>query len=71
MTDTNSRRGKAVAIVTGTLSIAIALLYLLIVFFLDARGEMRPAPIGQILPNAVWLKAIHMFPGCLCQVFLG
>jgi hypothetical protein len=37
-------RGKIVAIVTGAISIAIAIAYLLLVQLLDFRGEMIPAP---------------------------
>jgi hypothetical protein len=39
-------RGKIVAIVTGVISIAIAIAYLIIVQILDFRGEMLPAPVG-------------------------
>jgi hypothetical protein len=39
-------RGRIVAIVTGVISIAIAIAYLIIVQILDFRGEMLPAPIG-------------------------
>lgn len=41
-------RGKIVAIVTGIIAIAIAVAYLIIVQLLDFRGEMIPAPIGQL-----------------------
>ncbi|BAZ03906.1 hypothetical protein [Calothrix sp. NIES-3974] len=39
-------RSKIIAILTGAISILLALAYLIIVFFLDARGEMKPAPIS-------------------------
>jgi hypothetical protein len=39
-------RSKIVAIITGVISIAIAIAYLIIVQILDFRGEMLPAPIG-------------------------
>ncbi|MBW4669908.1 MAG: hypothetical protein KME60_21470 [Cyanomargarita calcarea GSE-NOS-MK-12-04C] len=39
---------KFVAIVTGAISIIIAIAYLILVQFLDFRGEMKPAPISQI-----------------------
>jgi hypothetical protein len=39
-------RGKIVAIITGFISIAIALAYLVIVQLLDFRGEMIPAPVS-------------------------
>ena len=42
-------RGKLVAIVTGAISVLIAIAYLLVVLLLDSRGEMIPAPVGQIV----------------------
>jgi hypothetical protein len=39
-------RGRVVAIITGIISIAIAIAYLIVVQILDFRGEMLPAPIG-------------------------
>ena len=39
-------RGKIVAIITGVISITIAIAYLIMVQLLDFRGEMIPAPIG-------------------------
>jgi hypothetical protein len=41
-------RGKIIAVVTGAISIAIAIAYLVIVQLLDFRGEMIPAPVGFI-----------------------
>ncbi len=41
-------RGKIVAIITGVISILIALVYLVLVQLLDMRGEMIPAPISQV-----------------------
>ncbi len=38
-------RSKIVAVVTGIISIALAIAYLLIVQIIDFRGEMLPAPI--------------------------
>lgn len=43
-------RSKIVAIVTGAISIILALAYLLIVQLLDFRGEMLPAP--HLMPEA-------------------
>ena len=43
-------RGKILAIITGVISIALAIAYLVIVQILDFRGEMLPAPISQLLP---------------------
>ncbi len=41
-------RGKFIAVLTGAVSILIALAYLMIVQVLDFRGEMIPAPISQL-----------------------
>lgn len=41
-------RGKLVAIITGAISISLAIGYLLLVQFLDFRGEMIPAPMSQM-----------------------
>ena len=41
-------RGKFVAIVTGVISILIAIAYLVIVQLIDFRGEMVPAPIDGL-----------------------
>lgn len=43
-------RSKLVAIITGAISLILAIAYLLLVQFLDFRGEMIPAPVSQ-LPN--------------------
>jgi hypothetical protein len=45
-------RSKIVAIITGAISIILALAYLLLVQLLDFRGEMIPAPVSQ-LPQSV------------------
>lgn len=42
-------RGKIVAIITGVISISIAVAYLILVQLLDFRGEMLPAPIVELL----------------------
>ena len=42
-------RGKIVAIVTGAISIIIAIAYLVIVQLIDFRGEMIPAPVSQLI----------------------
>jgi hypothetical protein len=39
-------RSKWVAIITGAISVILAIAYLLLVQILDFRGEMIPAPIG-------------------------
>ena len=41
-------RGKFVAIITGVISILIAIAYLVIVQLIDFRGEMIPAPIDGL-----------------------
>lgn len=41
-------RSKIVAIITGALSLLLAIGYLLLVQLLDFRGEMIPAPINLI-----------------------
>ncbi len=37
-------RSKIVAVVTGAIALILAIVYLVIVQFLDFRGEMLPAP---------------------------
>ena len=41
-------RGKIVAVITGVISILLAVAYLVVVQILDFRGEMKPAPITQL-----------------------
>jgi hypothetical protein len=40
----NDRRGRWVAIVTGAISVAIAVAYLLLITVLDSRGPLLPPP---------------------------
>ena len=47
--ETSMDRGKIVAIITGAISIIIAIAYLVIVQLIDFRGEMVPAPVSQLL----------------------
>lgn len=49
-------RGKLVAIITGAISLILAIAYLALVQFLDSR-EMIPAPVSQ-LPQAVEVTRI-------------
>jgi hypothetical protein len=42
-------RGKIVAIITGAISIIIAVAYLILVALLDSRGQMIPAPIVEFI----------------------
>jgi hypothetical protein len=41
------KRSKIVAIITGAISILLAIAYLIVVQILDYR-DMKPAPMGQI-----------------------
>ncbi|MBT9311649.1 hypothetical protein [Leptothoe kymatousa] len=41
-------RSKIVAIITGAISLLLAVAYLLLVQLLDFRGEMVPAPISTL-----------------------
>lgn len=41
-------RSKFIAIVTGAISVILAIAYLLLVQLLDFRGEMIPAPISWV-----------------------
>jgi hypothetical protein len=43
-------RSKIVAIITGVISLVIAIAYLIVVQILDFRGEMLPAPIEFLFP---------------------
>jgi len=40
-------RSKLIAVITGAISLILAIAYLLLVQILDFRGEMLPAPISQ------------------------
>lgn len=42
-------QGKIIAIITGAMSIFLAIAYLLIVQLLDFRGEMIPAPTFEVI----------------------
>lgn len=46
----NLDRSKLVAILTGAISLLLAIAYLVIVQLLDFRGDMVPAPPGLGLP---------------------
>ncbi|WP_319419963.1 hypothetical protein [Pleurocapsa sp. FMAR1] len=47
-------RSKLIAIVTGVISILIAIAYLVVVQLLDFRGEMIPAPVSQLSTSTVY-----------------
>ena len=64
-------RSKIIAIITGVISIVLAVAYLLLVPLLDFRGEMLPAPQSQLpvslpiqqLANAnLTLPALRIYP---------
>ncbi len=40
--------GKIVAIITGAISVLLAIAYLILVQILDFRGEMLPAPVDDL-----------------------
>ena len=44
-------QGKIVAVITGAISIFLAVAYLIIVQLLDFRGEMVPAPTLEVIFN--------------------
>ena len=46
-------RSKTVAIITGVVSILLAIAYLVLVQMLDFRGEMLPAPVSFL---GFWLS---------------
>ena len=52
-------RSKLVAIITGAISIILAIAYLIIVQLLDFRGEMLPAPQSHLTQPPVVAYAIH------------
>ena len=48
-------RSKIVAVITGIISIVLAIAYLLIVQIIDFRGEMLPAPtVDTILSGFIF-----------------
>lgn len=50
-------RSKVVAIITGAVSILLAIAYLVIVLLLDSRGEMLPAPQSYV-PQQIEMVAM-------------
>jgi hypothetical protein len=53
-------RGKIVAIITGAISLILAIAYLILVQLLDFRGEMKPAPVSQLYKSSVLV--VYNFP---------
>ena len=64
-----SQRGRWVAIVTGAISIAIAVAYLVLITVLDARGPLLPPP-----PEALGLASplsAALTPGAVAEAAPG
>lgn len=51
MTPEANRRGRLVAIVTGTISILVGVLYLGLILVLDSRGPLQPPPPEALLSS--------------------
>ncbi|BAZ12631.1 hypothetical protein NIES4071_44630 [Calothrix sp. NIES-4071] len=62
-------RSKIVAILTGAISIILAVAYLIIVQFLDFRGEMKPAPVSML--NYSQVIYTHSSNNTLDSQFVG
>ncbi|MBD2666277.1 glucose-inhibited division protein A [Richelia sinica FACHB-800] len=56
-------RSKIVAIITGAISILLAIAYLIIVQILDYR-DMQPAPISQVNSQAVEIAIVNLEQQC-------
>lgn len=56
-------RSKLIAITTGVISLILAIAYLLLVFFLDFRGEMKPAPPSQGIATTTTLQQMIAMAG--------
>ena len=54
-------RKKLTAIITGAISLLVAIAYLVLVQVMDFRGEMKPAPMMQI-PTAQIITNISAIP---------
>lgn len=52
-------RSKLIAVITGAISIILAIAYLILVQLLDFRGEMLPAPQSQLLQPLV-VVVLHL-----------
>lgn len=63
-------RSKIVAIITGVISIFLALVYLMLVQLLDFRGPMIPAPVSQLSHQQIFSQ---IFPNSTVanNIFLG
>ena len=47
-------RSKIVAVITGIISLVLAIAYLLVVQIIDFRGEMLPAPIFETIGGGLF-----------------
>lgn len=56
------QRSKLIAVITGVISLILGIGYLILVQFLDSRGEMLPAP-----PLAALWQA-HLFLGWIHSI---
>jgi hypothetical protein len=54
-------KNKIVAIITGAISILIAIAYLVLVQLIDFRGEMVPAPRDQLSACGLLLGALPRY----------
>jgi hypothetical protein len=55
-------RGKVVAIITGAISVVLAIAYLVLVSLLDSRGLMQPAPQELSQARETLVAAIAPIP---------
>lgn len=53
-------RSKLVAIVTGVISLLLAVGYLVLVQLLDFRGDMVPAPLSTLLNLPFWSATLGL-----------
>ena len=53
-------RSKIVAVVTGIISLVLAIAYLLVVQIIDSRGEMLPAPIVDTIVQELRIENLVM-----------
>jgi hypothetical protein len=59
-------RSKLVAILTGAISLLLAIGYLVLVQLLDFRGDMVPAPLSSVPQLFPHLPSLHSM---VCQGF--
>ncbi|PZD71351.1 hypothetical protein C1752_06630 [Acaryochloris thomasi RCC1774] len=52
-------RSKAIAVLTGIVSLVLGIAYLILVQVLDSRGEMIPAPTGTMTRS---ISIVHSQP---------